>query len=369
MVNSLFDIASASVTLAMAAVIACVRMPHDGRWRAMRRMNRLLFVCYLCISLSNIASGLADVGDGDTQTTCMAMLLVSMFQALLFTATCVTFVAPARASVRWLTANVAVITLVCAVTVYAFACDAAAYRWLHLADIVVYVVQLAYYCRLFWTCYDDCRRELEESYDEEQSGRLRWIRSCFLGALAVGLSALLFVVCRCGNTEYVVFTCVYTLYYVYLGICVVNYRIGAGYIVKVVAAETAMQAAAPVLAADDGKAGVLSPSDEAALCASIARWVGGRRFVGNDQTVEEIAGELGTTHAALKWYFTNRLHTNFRTWRIGLRIAEAQRLIKEEGASTATVHRMVGVADKSNFHKQFRQATGMTPKEYKDSLA
>lgn len=82
--------------------------------------------------------------------------------------------------------------------------------------------------------------------------------------------------------------------------------------------------------------------------------------------MEEIADELGTTHTALKWYFTNRLHTNFRTWRIALRMEEAKRLISEDRTPIANIHKMVGVADKSNFYKQFRQATGMTPKEYKE---
>ena len=89
-----------------------------------------------------------------------------------------------------------------------------------------------------------------------------------------------------------------------------------------------------------------------------------KQYVKNDQTVEEIACELGTTHTVLKWYFTNRMHTSFRTWRISLRIQEAQRLMCEEKVAASAVHKMVGVADKSNFHKQFRQVTGVTPKEY-----
>ena len=58
------------------------------------------------------------------------------------------------------------------------------------------------------------------------------------------------------------------------------------------------------------------------------------------------------------------MQTTFRTWRIALRIEEAKRLLREEKVPVATVHKMVGVADKSNFHKQFRQVTGMTPREF-----
>lgn len=38
--------------------------------------------------------------------------------------------------------------------------------------------------------------------------------------------------------------------------------------------------------------------------------------------------------------------------------------MREEKVAASVVHKMVGVADKSNFHKQFRQVTGFTPKEY-----
>ena len=85
--------------------------------------------------------------------------------------------------------------------------------------------------------------------------------------------------------------------------------------------------------------------------------------------VEEIAAELGTTHAMLKWYFTNRMHTTFRTWRLDLRVEEAKRLLRDEDASTSSVHTLVGVADKSNFHKLFHKQVGMTPKEYKEQIS
>ena len=86
-------------------------------------------------------------------------------------------------------------------------------------------------------------------------------------------------------------------------------------------------------------------------------------------TVEEIAAELSTTHAMLKWYFTNRMHTTFRSWRLDLRVEEAKRLLRDEDVATSAVHTLVGVADKSNFHKLFSKQVGMTPREYKKSCS
>lgn len=232
--------------------------------------------------------------------------------------------------------------------------------------IAAHVAQLIYYCSLFRVCFNEGLHRLEESYDEDMRGSLRLVKHCFLGALAVGISALVYVVFRLGHIWYEAFTFIYTIYYIYLVICVINYRIGAGYIVKVIAAPSAAPAPAPapaptpVAVAEDTEA-------ERLLADAIARWVEEKQYVRNDLTVEEIALELGTTHMLLKRYFTTRIGTPFRTWRLDLRLNEAMRILREEDIPSSGVHTLVGIADKSNFHKLFRKQTGMTPQEYKDS--
>lgn len=86
MIHSAFDISAASVALAMAVVLACVKMPDGEQWRAMRRMNSLLIACYSAMSISNVVTALCGVSTSADQVMCAAMLIVSMFQAMLFTA-------------------------------------------------------------------------------------------------------------------------------------------------------------------------------------------------------------------------------------------------------------------------------------------
>ena len=69
----------------------------------------------------------------------------------------------------------------------------------------------------------------------------------------------------------------------------------------------------------------------------------------------------------MKWYFSTRKHTTFRSWRQRLRVVEAQRILREEKVSTSTLHTLVGITDKSNFHKLFRQYVGMTLREYQQA--
>lgn len=358
----------------MAVVLACVKMPGGEQWRAMRRMNSLLIACYSAMGISNIVTALCGVSTSADQVMCAAMLIVSMFQAMLFTATCVVFVSPQKISVRWLSTNALAITLLALAVVYTLCQGGFVSNVGLLIGKAAYVAQLVYYCRLFKSCYEESLRRLETSYDEDMRGSLRLVKRCFIGALTVGLSALLYVVLRLGDVWYNVFTCIYSVYYIYLVICVINYRICSGYIVKVVAAQTPSIDASSDDAADpttqqDADTAPIDPKAEQRLVAAIDQWVGEKQFVRNDLTVEEIAAELGTTHAMLKWYFTNRMHTTFRSWRLDLRVEEAKRLLRNADVATSSVHTLVGVADKSNFHKLFSKQVGMTPREYKKSCS
>ena len=119
MENGVLDIFAAAVALTLAIVLTCVKMPSGELWQAMRRMNRLLIACYVAMGISNIVTGLLGVSSSADPVMCVSMLVVSMYQALLFTATCVTFVSPRTISAGWLTKNGIAITLVGIATVYA----------------------------------------------------------------------------------------------------------------------------------------------------------------------------------------------------------------------------------------------------------
>lgn len=212
--NGVLDIFAAAVALTLAIVLTCVKMPSGELWQAMRRMNRLLIACYVAMGISNIITGLLGVSSSADPVMCVSMLVVSMYQALLFTATCVTFVSPRTISARWLTKNGIAITLVGIATVYALCLGDSVMEFGLWAGIAAYIAEILYYCHLFKTCYSESLYKLESSYDEDMKDSLRLVKNCFVGALTVGLSALLYVVFRLGNVWYNAFTCIYTLYYI-----------------------------------------------------------------------------------------------------------------------------------------------------------
>lgn len=143
MVFKIVDISSGAITLALAAILIYLKMPQDIRWKAMRRMLSLLSLCYICMGVSNLITGLTGVSEAENAEMCIAVLLVSFFQALFFTATCLAFVAPSKVGVRWLTANVAAASSVCIVTIYALIRREWAINYIWVIDILLYIGTVA----------------------------------------------------------------------------------------------------------------------------------------------------------------------------------------------------------------------------------
>lgn len=358
---SLVDFMSAVVTLTAAVVLGCLSIPSADQWRPMWRMRAFLVPSYLLLCLSNVASGFSPLVHMETYLLRSVVIAIAMFQALLFTTTSLTFIVPHKITPRWIGINA-----VCVICFWTLMIIGALLGgvWFHVVvwiSVVAYICQLGYYSLEFVRNYVYGRRLLDENYDDEFSGRLLWIRHCFFTALLIGLLALLFSLFPGGGIEYTCFTLIYTSYYVYLVICIVNYRITSTFIVKVLGRNDHEVENVKLLNQ------IKDEKIEAMKCA-LTRWIENKRYIECDQTVEEIAVELGFDKTFMAWYFTDQLHTTFRAWRTELRIREAQRLLRDEDAPTASLHLKVGISDKSNFHKHFKNFTGMTPREYKEVL-
>jgi len=82
-------------------------------------------------------------------------------------------------------------------------------------------------------------------------------------------------------------------------------------------------------------------------------------------TVSSAAMEMETTPEELTHHFKTTKKTNFTAWRTELRIREACRILEEDASvSLREVRGLVGIPDKSNFRRAFKNVTGMTPMEW-----
>lgn len=86
----------------------------------------------------------------------------------------------------------------------------------------------------------------------------------------------------------------------------------------------------------------------------------------DDCTMQEVAGRLGIRQEQLSLFFRNHVGKSFLQWRKEMRIEEAKRIMLEDDSlSVMLVGESVGIADRSNFRRQFKEITGKTPSQWR----
>lgn len=102
------------------------------------------------------------------------------------------------------------------------------------------------------------------------------------------------------------------------------------------------------------------------LDSLIPQWLEDKGYRTPSRTISEVAAQIGTDPVILQRYCHERLKVDFRSWRTGLRVEDAKRILldnPEESASS--IASKVGFSDRSNFLRQFRSLTGQTPTEWR----
>ncbi len=365
--HNILTIISAIVTFSMSAILMMLTIPYTKEWTSFRKLRAYLaFTCAL-LSVANLARCAVQEQTSYFNPQSCCTLCISAYQAMLFTAGSLVFMQVSNLR-RRVVLQAAVITT-CAVvllcTLFWFPKALPTVFWLCVA---AYVFQISFYTMIFRKEYKRCLIRLEEFYDEEMSGRLHWVRRYFYGALFIGILALFFTVVPVPIEVYGVFVLVYTFFYVYVSGCVIDYRANAAFIVQaaedsaiveqvhVALSEAAEQADQPI-----------SEEKEQDLRKALSVWIAERHFTEKDANLDEVARQLGTSQRTLSAHFSRYEQTSFRAWRTKLRIEEACRMLREEdGLILKSLNELVGMGDYSYFFKQFKQATGLSPTEYRD---
>ena len=95
------------------------------------------------------------------------------------------------------------------------------------------------------------------------------------------------------------------------------------------------------------------------------KWIREKRWA-EDLTMQEIADELQISREELSLFFRIQTRKNFLKWRKERRIEEAKKLLLEDrDIPTLIIGEAVGICDKSNFRRQFKEITGCTPAEWR----
>lgn len=104
---------------------------------------------------------------------------------------------------------------------------------------------------------------------------------------------------------------------------------------------------------------------ESDFVVRLDRWTRDKGWL-EDQSMDDVAKLLGVRKEQLSLYFHTYIGKSFIQWRRELRIEEAmRRLLEDKTIPTALIGESVGINDKSNFRRQFKELTGYTPAEWR----
>ena len=94
-------------------------------------------------------------------------------------------------------------------------------------------------------------------------------------------------------------------------------------------------------------------------------WISSRDKRYNDFTLSELSQKVSIPERYLRLHFRSEFDMDFRQWRTKLRTEEAMELMRRSPERTiVSISRELGFESTSSFHRQFRRATGCSPKEW-----
>lgn len=85
-------------------------------------------------------------------------------------------------------------------------------------------------------------------------------------------------------------------------------------------------------------------------------------------TLDEVSSLVNMTPHAFCRFFKKRTNKTFSNLLIEVRISKACKMLTQEDSSVAETCYSTGYNNMSNFHRQFRKVTGLTPNEYKRTV-
>ncbi len=348
----------AGALLCLAMLLVFLRVPMALEWQSFRKAKG--YSALACFVLSAAYGSSALMGWVFDVPVMLVWLVVASLQAILFTFTCVAFVAPQRNMRRFVFWNLIPMVVLTTLMTGAYLFTSHWSVALLMAGVACYLAQLLLYIHYFITVYRANVEHLEEVYADDLSSRLAWVKQLFFSALVVGVLAVA-VILLVNQTLDAVFGLVVTAYYTYVAISFINYMSRAAFVVKAV---TLPEESSDEEAVAETAMGNRDNLEHVRM--AIDDWVTTKRYLEPDVSVEEIARQMGISRQALSDYFSSELKIPFRSWRIEQRIAEAQRLLADNPSiPTGELCAHCGYNDRSNFHKHFLKVTGKTLAEYR----
>lgn len=244
------------------------------------------------------------------------------------------------------------------------------------SSIVLFIINCVVHIIVFHRTYVRSLRKIEQYYDEEQDHKIKWIRFCYVIMMLTQMFILVYLLLPHGFMK--IWALWYVLFMLYFSANFISF-LGShkllldAFAYKTLSGQEIMERIERRKKFKQDRGGVVEQTELTdpqlmRIERSLQKWVKEKRFREYDKTREQIARELNTTKEMLHLYFTTKVGVDFKTWRTGLRIEEAKRLLLENPEmSTNIIAELSGFSDRSNFHRQFTKIVGCSPKQWRET--
>lgn len=356
-VHNMITAAAGILIGVMAVCLLTVRMPRDGRLLNYRISRRMLALGYFVLSAAcflALCIGISHKSGSTDPMVKTVTLITGALQALMYQFTILTLINPMFPTFRKIMRSAVPITAVAAVVACSYVWGGEeAFRWTFSVAWVLYFVLLVIFIRMFRKEYADYETALHNYFSEDDGRHLRWIRTAYILAQALGFSAGISLALK--SVSFAVFMSLLTVFYVYFAIRYISY--GRSFWEMAPALE-------PLFEEVDSKKG-----DHANIPALINDWIGKKGFAEAGVTMDNISDRIGVDRTLLAFYINRVEGKSFRRWITGLRVEEAREKIMENPRMPLSeVSDAVGIRGRRMFFSSFRRFTGEDVRDFRDRM-
>jgi len=348
--------------IAMAIVFLAIPLPPNKGLLKYRISLRFLAGAYLIVALLKIAVMMFQLAIVDLIS--VERLTISSLQATLFTMTLITLINPHFITRRFLFYQL--IPLLILNILYILVAsrygnpvianinsliEQAYYPSVLVRELFVlfYVIQILYLSRLFIIQARKYEHEIDNFFSEPLRLYLPWVRYCYYAALSVGISALVSCFIQSENVV-LFFNIIYSIFYLVFGICYIQYRR------TFIIIEPAIYPRA-----NDSTEG--SKNSKRLVWNELKETILNEKYyLRPEVNIEEMARHLKIGRTTLSKFINIEENMNFNGWINSLRIEEAKSLLVEQpNLNLIEISELVGYSESSNFSRQFKLITEVSP--------
>jgi AraC-type DNA-binding domain-containing proteins len=351
--------ALAASCLIFAIIFITLPLPQNAGLKSYRISLRILFVAYIAAAvIAVIDKVLVNV---------LSMILLSMcsFLTLLFSTALIHLLHPERITRKFILLHLSpliLINLIYWIGAIKFGNPILGSLSLAISNLphpqilirfatwLMCVVQLIYFGCSFQKEAALYNSRLDECFSENIKLHLPWVRICYDGALLLGGYALVISLVN-SPVALMTFFSVLAVFFIVFGVCYIQYPR------TYVQIEQVFHSLTPEIGQ--------TPKQRHSWVKLRKQVLDQKYYLTPGVSIEEMAQFLQIGRTTLSGFINKEEGVNFNAWVGSLRIEEAMLIFRENPQfSIAQVAEMVGYSEPSNFSRQFKTITGVSPSEW-----